>query len=120
MLAHHSTGIKKKLDLVIAIVCLLTLFLSTASCMVAQPPRMHQTSCGECPQHAPLSQDTPICCTSHQQPSAATTSIEVEQPAPIARAFTSIPLDLHAQSAAFSAANLYETPPIPPLITLRI
>jgi hypothetical protein len=110
----NDAEMKKKLHLVVALLCLLTLFISTASCMVAQ------ASCGECPRHAPLSQDTPVCCTTHQLPAAATNSVEVEQPAHISQALTPLSLNPPAQSVALPAALLTETPPAPLLIALRI
>src|ERR1700677_3896613 len=120
MLARHSAGMKKKLHLVVTVLCLLALTISTASCMFAQLPSMHQASCGDCPSHTPLSQDTPVCCTNHQQPSAATTSVQVEQPAYIAQALTSFSLNLPKRFTALPAAQLAETPPVPLLIALRI
>jgi hypothetical protein len=119
MLALHGTGMKKKLHLVVALLCLMTLFTTTASCMVAQLPHTQQASCGECPRHAPLSQDTPVCCTTHQRPSAATSSVEVEQPADISQALASLSFNLPTQAIA-PPALLPETPPTPLLIALRI
>jgi hypothetical protein len=120
MQARQSAGMKKKLHFVVTVLCLLTLFLNTASCMVAQLPRVHQASCGECPSHAPLSQDTPVCCKTHQQPSAVTNTVEVKQPASIAHTLASPTLDLPAHFTALPAAQFAETPPIPLLISLRI
>jgi hypothetical protein len=114
---------KKKPHLVVTLLCLLTLFISTASCMVAQIPHNQQASCGECPRHAPLSQDTPdspVCCTSHQLPAAAASSVDVEQPAHISQALTPLSLNPSPQSIALLAALLAETPPAPLLIALRI
>jgi hypothetical protein len=120
MLARHSAGMKKKLHLVVTVLCLLALTISTASCMFAQPPSMHQASCDDCPTHTPLSQDTLACCTTHQQPSAATSSIEAEQPAYIAQVLTPLSYNLPTHFTALPAAQLPETPPVPPLIALRI
>jgi len=120
MLPRHSAEIKKKLHLVVAVLCLLALTISTASCMVAQLPSMHRASCDDCPAHAPLSQNTPACCTNHQQPSAATTSVQVEQPAYIAQALTPFSLNLPKRFTALPAAQLAETAPVPLLIALRI
>jgi hypothetical protein len=111
---------KKKLHLVVTLLCLLMLFISTASCMVAQIPHNQQASCGECPRHAPLSQDTPVCCTTHQLSAAAASSVEVEQPAHISQAFTPLLLNPSPQSIALPVALLAETPPAPLLIALRI
>jgi hypothetical protein len=111
---------KKKLHLVVTLLCLLTLFISTASCMVAQLPHNQHASCGECPRHAPLNQDTSVCCTTHQLPAATASSVEVEQPAHISQALTPLSLNPSAQSIALPAALLAETPPAPLLIALRI
>jgi hypothetical protein len=111
---------KKKLHFVVTLLCLLTLFISTASCMVAQLPHNQQASCGECPRHAPLSQDTPVCCTTHQLPAAAASSVDVEQPAHLSQALMPLSLNPSAQSIALHAALLAETPPAPLLIALRI
>jgi hypothetical protein len=116
----NNPGMKKKLHLVVALLCLLTFFISTASCMVAQFPHSPQASCGECPRQAPPSHDTPVCCTTHQLPAAATNSVEVEQPAHISQALTPLSLNPGTQSKALPAALLAETPPTPLLIALRI
>ena len=116
----NAAGMKKKLHLVVTVLCLLALTISTASCMFAQLPSMHQASCDDCPAHAPLSQNTPACCTNHQHPSAATTSVQVEHPAYIAQALTPFSLNLPKRFTALPAAQLSETPPIPLLIALRI
>jgi hypothetical protein len=116
----NDAEMKKKLHLVVALLCLLTLFISTASCMVTQLPHNQQASCGECPGHAPLSRDTPACCTTHQLPAAAASSVEVEQPAHTSQALTPLSLNPPAQSIALPAALLAETSPAPLLIALRI
>jgi hypothetical protein len=115
----NAAGMKKKLHLVVTVLCLLLLTVSTASCMFAQLPSMHQASCGDCPAHTPLSQDTPVCCTNHQQPFAATNSTEVEQPY-IAQALTPLSFNPPIHFTTLPAAQLSETPPIPLLIALRI
>jgi hypothetical protein len=111
---------KNKLHLVVTIVCLLTLFISTASCIAAQLPHTPQASCNDCPGHAPVSHDNPVCCTAHQQPSAAATSVKVERPAYLSQALIPFSLDLPASSAVLLAPQLSETPPLPSLIALRI
>jgi len=117
----NGAAMKKACHLVVTVLCLLTLLLNTTSCMHAQLSHAQRdASCGDCPTHAPATPDTPACCNAHQQPSAAATSVAVEQPAYLSNAFAPIAPGLPAP-AIFSAATPLSAPPLlPPLIALRI
>jgi hypothetical protein len=117
----NAMAMKRPCQLVITVLCLLTLLLNTASCLHAQLPHpQHDASCGDCPRHAPATPNAPACCIAHQQPSTAATSVEVEQPAHLPNAFAPIAPNLPAP-ALFSAATRLSAPPlVPPIIALRI
>jgi hypothetical protein len=112
-------GMKKTLHLAVTLLCLLTLFIGTASCAYAQLPHAQQASCSDCPTHAPLSQNTPACCTTHQQPSATAASLEVERPALLSH-IAAPSFNPSSQSISLPPTYFAEAPPFPPLTPLRI
>ncbi|MEO8734949.1 MAG: hypothetical protein ABI380_00265 [Edaphobacter sp.] len=101
-----------------AVLCLLMVFISSASCMDIAS-HSQASSCKDCSRHTPLHQQTPECCNAHQQPSVTATVATINQPAqaspiesPVASLNTVTILPLQTQ--------LTSPPPLPPLIKLRI
>jgi hypothetical protein len=100
-----------------AVLCLLTLVTSFASCM--DLAKHTQAPCSHCTKHQPPNHPAPICCDAHQQPSATAAIITLEQPAQ-----ASIPIALIAHLDALALLSLpnqlLRPPPLLPSLKLRI
>jgi len=99
---------------IVAIVCLLTLFVGS-TCVLATAQgavsiaEHQQGPCSHCTKHAPTRQDTNNCCVAHHQPGSTTAWTEVEQPAAASVVDIHDPLSLTAPIAP--AWNSFTSPP---------
>jgi len=101
-----------------AVLCLLMLVVSSASCMdIASHSK---TSCSDCTKHQPPSQQTPACCDAHQQPSAIAATIIIEQPAQFSAVASSVVVHLRTLVTLSPRIQLIWPPPLSPHIKLRI
>ncbi|WP_158944856.1 hypothetical protein [Granulicella sp. S190] len=62
---------KKSLHIFATLFCLLTLLVSSASCVTLAKPL--QSACDQCPKQSPDNHQLPTCCSAHGQPSAVAT-----------------------------------------------
>ncbi len=108
---------KKTLFSLAAILCLLTIFVGSASCMIATQPR--QAACDHCPKHTPMQQHTTSCCTAHHQPASDVTFAGLQQPA-LSSTLELPSLRLDPAAAVLPLARLDGPPHFPPRIALRI
>jgi hypothetical protein len=100
-----------------AVLCMLVLIASSASCMEVTS---HNTaSCSHCAKHQPINQQTPVCCEAHHQPSATATAITIEQPAQATIPNASV-IRLSALAIFPLPAQHIWPPPLSPHLTLRI
>lgn len=100
-----------------AVLCMLMLIASSASCMEVAS---HNTaSCSHCTKHLPLEQQAPVCCDAHHQPSATATAITIEQPAQVA-IVEAAGIHLNALAILSPPERHIWPPPLPPRLTLRI
>ncbi|WP_260738548.1 hypothetical protein [Tunturiibacter lichenicola] len=109
---------KKTLHIFATLLCLLTLLLSTATCMNVVQPK--QASCDHCPKQSPFSQNLPSCCSAQQQQPLAIISSEVQQPVQLPTAYVRVLPHEVTSSLAPPATRASASPPIPPRIALRI
>jgi hypothetical protein len=100
-----------------AVLCLLTLVTSFASCM--DLAKHTQAPCSHCTKHQPLNHPAPICCDAHQQPSATAATITLEQPAQASTPLAPI-VHLHALAILSLPIQLLWPPPHLPSLKLRI
>ncbi|WP_348268715.1 hypothetical protein P8936_05690 [Edaphobacter paludis] len=100
-----------------AVLCMLMLIASSASCMDIASHR--QASCSHCTKHQPINQQIPVCCDAHHQPSATATTITIEQPAQITVAETSA-IRISTLAILSPPDQLIWPPPLLPRLTLRI
>ena len=114
----------------VAMLCLLTLFLSSGACLalpqntLATAPHHHNTAntaehaC--CPQRSPTHEHTSTtCCTVHHQPVSASTGAELEQLAIAPHA--TLPISIQISAAIYPTAKTQTIATQPPkLIALRI
>src|SRR5580700_7904589 len=108
---------KKALHTLASLLCLLTILLSTATCVHAERPS--QSSCSQCPKRAPLSHSLPSCCAAQPQPPAVP-SARIERPA---QSITlAVPLSIGETAPFYSSQVTQQTVPLhsPPRIALRI
>src|SRR3954463_5202788 len=123
---------RRTLSSFVAVLCLLTLFVSSAACLsvtlpqnTSAAPPMHHHLVGAsdhacCPQRSPAGEPTSTtCCTVHHQPASAISALELEQPDLIADSLLSTPL--WDASAIYPSANRkIGISAQPPPIALRI
>lgn len=108
---------KQALRHLAAVVCLLTLAVSSASCMeMASHSKAH---CSHCTKHQSPNQQNPVCCDAHQQPSVTAAIITIEQPAQSSASATPV-IHLTALAVLSPRDQLIWPPPLLPRITLRI
>jgi len=117
LVTSNGQGMKKALNSLAPLLCLLTILLSTVRCVHAERPR--QASCSHCPKHAPLSHSLPSCCTSHQQ-SPALVSSEIKGPIQSISTTISVFPEEIALLSSFPITQFTASPHPPPLIALRI
>ena len=115
----------------VAVLCLLTLFISSAAClalpqtaiMTAATQHEHLASAPShacCPQRNPAGEHrSTTCCTVHHQPVSATSAVALEQPSLISNETShgSFPI---AAAIYPSASIKIDATQQPPLIALRI
>src|SRR5580704_10861173 len=122
--SSNGTTVRTTFYSFVAIVCLLTLFVSSA-CMTASAydavsmAQHSQDPCSHCSKHAPAKQDTNSCCVAHHQPGSTTTWTEMEQPAAASSWYVRHSPPLTA-AVAPSLSRSATPPPNPPRIALRI
>src|SRR5277367_1617533 len=107
----------KPLHIFATLLCLLTLLLSTATCMNVVQPK--ESSCSHCPKQSPLSQDLPSCCSAQQQPPAIV-STEVQQPVQLLAVYTQVLPHEIASPLAPPNTRATAPPPVPLRIALRV
>ncbi|MDW5264298.1 MULTISPECIES: hypothetical protein [Acidobacteriaceae] len=100
-----------------AVLCMIMLIASSASCM--QIASHSPASCSHCTKHRPVNQQTPVCCDAHHQPSSATTAVTIEQPAQISFVEASA-ISIGTIAILSPPDQLVWPPPHPPRLTLRI
>jgi len=108
---------KQALRNLAAVLFILMLIVSSASCMDiashSQPP------CSHCTKHLPPNQQAPVCCDAHHQPSAAAVTINLEQPIQSSTADTAV-IHLDALGILSPREQLIWPPPLRPRVPLRI
>jgi hypothetical protein len=120
---------KHSLSSLVAVLCLLAFFVSSAACFAAPLPQqaneihMHSMSASGhacCPNHSPAdTQVSNACCTVHHQPASATSASESQQPGLPSLIASALPL--LNRLTAHALANVRIAPQQhPPLIALRI
>lgn len=124
-------NMRRTLSSFVAVLCLLTLFISSAACLALPQnttlttgtPDQHVASAPGhacCPQRSPANQHTSTtCCTVHHQPVFAVSAVELEQPSLIPQAFSDV-LFPNDATVDPSVASRIDRAPQPPLIALRI
>jgi hypothetical protein len=108
---------KQALCHLVAVLCVLMLIASAASCM--DIVRHRQPSCSHCTQHQPVDQQTSICRDAHHQPSATATATVIERSAQISSAETSA-VPINTVALLSPPEQLIWPPPFPLRLTLRI
>ena len=129
--ASSNRNMRRTLSSFVAVICLLTLFVSSAACLalpkstVMTATTQHEHVAGApshacCPQQRPAGEHTSTtCCTVHHQTVSTTSAVELDQPNLISNAL------LHLSSPFNEAVNSSTSIGIdaiqqPPLIALRI
>jgi hypothetical protein len=124
---------RRTLSSFVAVLCLLTLFISSAACLAAALPSdalsigaiQHQHTVNApdhacCPQRSPANQHTSdTCCTVHHQPVSTVAVVELEQPGMITYALLPSTVQI-VEAIAPSAGVQMDATQHPPLIALRI
>lgn len=121
----NGAGMKKPLYHLAAILCLLTIFVSSLSCihlaMAAHQQAEHQQAASnQCPMHAPQNQNVPSCCKATHQTPAAITTAALQQPVFLVTTLTPLPPDQIAPRLSPLPTQFAEPPLLPPRIALRI
>jgi hypothetical protein len=121
---------KRTVSSFVAMLCLLTLFLSSAACLalpqetLATSPHHHHTANAAehacCPQRSPAGEHTSsTCCTVHHQPVSAAAAVELQQPDVISHALFPISIQISETVVLSASAKLRTAQPVP-LVALRI
>lgn len=123
--ASNGAGMKSPLHQLAAVLCLLTVFVSSLSCihlaMAAHQQAAHQQAAsGQCPMHAPQNQSVPSCCSATHQTPAAITTVALQQPVFLATTLTPLPSDPIAPRLSPLPTQFAAPPLLPPRIALRI
>ena len=131
--ASSNRNMRRTLSSFVAVLCLLTLFVSSAACLSVGLPQNTSARLGIhhdhlvgasdhacCPQRSPAGEHTSsTCCTVHHQPVSAVSAVELEQPDLISDSLLSTPI-LNAAAIYPPAKRKIGIPPQPPPIALRI
>jgi hypothetical protein len=121
----YASASHPALRTITAIVCILALFTTSASCL--HTITHQQAACSHCTVPMPSTQNTkantqtaPACCSTARHTNAALVSFEIQQ-TPHLQVFT-VSLLPHAKTDSLAAryTQALETPPLPPRIALRI
>ena len=129
--ASSNRNMRRTLSSFVAVICLLTLFVSSAACLAlpkstaTTATTQHEHVAGApshacCPQQRPAGEHTSTtCCTVHHQPVSTTSAVELDQPGLISNAIShvSIPMSLTVYASIMGRTDATQQPL---LIALRI